>query len=45
LVLAKTETPVVAAIMGTAKDREALTRDLKRQVLRLLGRQADVAPR
>jgi D-cysteine desulfhydrase family pyridoxal phosphate-dependent enzyme len=46
LVLAKTEIPVVAAaVMGTAKDREALTRDLMRQVLRLLGRQADAAPR
>ena len=31
--------------MGTAEDREALTRDLMWQVLRLLGRQADAAPR
>jgi L-cysteate sulfo-lyase len=46
LVVAKTEIPVVAAaVMGTAKDREALIRELTRQVLRLLGRPADAAPR
>jgi 1-aminocyclopropane-1-carboxylate deaminase/D-cysteine desulfhydrase-like pyridoxal-dependent ACC family enzyme len=46
LVLAETEIPVVAAaVLGTARDREALTRELTGQVLRLLGRKADAAPR
>jgi D-cysteine desulfhydrase/L-cysteate sulfo-lyase len=46
LVLAETEIPIVAAaVMGTAKDREALTRKLMRQTLRLLDRKADAAPR
>jgi D-cysteine desulfhydrase family pyridoxal phosphate-dependent enzyme len=44
LVLAETKIPVVAAaVMGSAKDRETLTRELTRQVLGLLGRQADAA--
>jgi L-cysteate sulfo-lyase len=44
LVLAEIKIPVVAAaVMGTAKDRETLTRELTREVLRLLGRQADAA--
>lgn len=44
LVVAEMDIPVVAAaVMGTAKDREALTRELTREVLRLLGRKADAA--
>jgi 1-aminocyclopropane-1-carboxylate deaminase/D-cysteine desulfhydrase-like pyridoxal-dependent ACC family enzyme len=40
LAIAEKPIPVVAAaVMGTAQDREAVTRELTRQVLALLGRQ------
>jgi L-cysteate sulfo-lyase len=44
LAVAEKTIPVVAAaVMGTAQDREALARELTRQVLGLLGRQAETA--
>jgi len=44
LALAGKTIPVVAAaVMGTAEDREALARELTRQVLGLLGRQVETA--
>jgi D-cysteine desulfhydrase family pyridoxal phosphate-dependent enzyme len=44
LAVAEKTIPVVAAaVMGTAQDREALARELTRQVLGLLGRQVEAA--
>jgi 1-aminocyclopropane-1-carboxylate deaminase/D-cysteine desulfhydrase-like pyridoxal-dependent ACC family enzyme len=44
LVVAEKTIPVVAAaVMGAAQDREALARELTRQVLGLLGRQGEAA--